>query len=84
MKTIPQRELRQKSGKILRKAERGQQFVISIDGRPVALLGPCEKQPWVTKAHYARLFAIGDDDPTLFDDIAEMGGVADLDERWAR
>lgn len=81
MKTIPQRELRNHSGEILRKAERGQQFVISVDGRPVAELGPCRKQAWVTKREYLPILAEGAVDATFFDDIADMG-QADLDSRW--
>ncbi len=38
--TIPQRELRNQAGKVLRRAERGERFTITIDGRPVAELGP--------------------------------------------
>ena len=84
VKTIPQRELRNHSGEILRRAERGQEFVISVGGRPVAELGPCRKRPWVTKGEYLRIFGVGSDDPSFFDDIAGMGQAApDLDARWS-
>lgn len=39
-RTIPQRELRNKIGKILREAEAGTEFTITVRGRPVATLGP--------------------------------------------
>jgi prevent-host-death family protein len=85
MKTIAQRELRNHSGEVLRKAERGQQFVISVDGRPVAVLGPYRKRQWVTKAEYVGVLRSGPPDPTFFDDIADMGGgPLDLDSRWQR
>lgn len=38
--TIPQRELRNQAGEVLRRAERGERFTITVDGRPVAELGP--------------------------------------------
>jgi prevent-host-death family protein len=38
--TIPQRELRNNISDVLRRAEAGEQFVITVDGRPVAELGP--------------------------------------------
>jgi prevent-host-death family protein len=43
MNTIAQRELRNHSGEILRQGESGQQFAITVDGRPVAVLGPYQK-----------------------------------------
>lgn len=39
-KIIPQRELRNNIGEILRDAEAGVQFTITVRGRPVATLGP--------------------------------------------
>ncbi|MBI2898259.1 MAG: type II toxin-antitoxin system prevent-host-death family antitoxin [Deltaproteobacteria bacterium] len=85
MKTIPQRDLRNKSGEILRKAERGQEFIISVGGRPVALLGPCPKRQWVRKTEVARVLRSGTEDPTFFDDIEAMGdATADLDGRWGQ
>ncbi len=37
---IPQRELRNNIGEILREAEAGTEFTITVRGRPVARLGP--------------------------------------------
>ena len=39
-RTIPQRELRNNIGGILREAEAGTEFTITVRGRPVARLGP--------------------------------------------
>ena len=47
MKTIAQRALRNESGEVLRQAETGEQFVITVNGRPVAQLGPYERRHWV-------------------------------------
>jgi len=43
MAVIPQRELRNRSGEILRRAEAGERFTVTVGGRPVAELGPLER-----------------------------------------
>lgn len=40
MTTIPQRELRNNVSDVLRRAESGERFTITVAGRPVAELGP--------------------------------------------
>jgi prevent-host-death family protein len=44
-RTIPQRELRNDIGAILREAEAGTEFTVTVRGRPVARLGPVEEAP---------------------------------------
>lgn len=39
-RTIPQRELRNNVSSVLRAAEAGETFVVTVRGRPVARLGP--------------------------------------------
>lgn len=39
-RTIPQRELRNNVGAVLRDAEAGETFTITVRGRPMARLGP--------------------------------------------
>ncbi len=48
-RAIPQRELRNNIGEILRQAEAGTEFTITVRGRPVARLGPPD-QPRVRRA----------------------------------
>ena len=48
--TIPQKELRNNIGQVLRRAETGEQFTITVSGRPVAELGPVAKRRWVGTA----------------------------------
>jgi prevent-host-death family protein len=45
--TIPQKELRNNVSDVLRRAEGGEQFTITVAGRPVAELGPVAKRRWV-------------------------------------
>lgn len=48
MPTIPQKELRNNIGEVLRRAEAGEEFTITVSGRPAAQLGPAAPQKWVT------------------------------------
>jgi prevent-host-death family protein len=47
MATIPQKELRNHVGSVLRRAEAGEEITITVAGRPVAQLGPTGKGQWV-------------------------------------
>ncbi|MFT4295799.1 MAG: type II toxin-antitoxin system prevent-host-death family antitoxin [Micropruina sp.] len=40
METITHREMRNRSGEILRRVEAGESFTVSNNGRPVAVIGP--------------------------------------------
>jgi prevent-host-death family protein len=79
--TIPQKELRNQVGEILRRAEGGEQFTITVSGRPVAELGPVRTRQWVSSASLADLWAMPPD-PTLDDDLRELGG--DLTDPWSQ
>lgn len=48
MATIPQKELRNNVAEVLRRAEAGEEFTITVAGRPVAQLGPSAKRRWVS------------------------------------
>ena len=50
MPTIPQKDLRNKIGEILRRAEAGEEFTITVSGRPVAELRPLRDPHWVDTA----------------------------------
>lgn len=85
MKTIPQRELRNHSGEILRQAESGEQFTITVEGRPVAVLGPYQKRQWIPREEFLRILKTQPPDPTLLEDVREMGGTAgELGDPWER
>jgi prevent-host-death family protein len=46
--TIPQKELRNNVGEILRRAEAGEEITITVQGREVARLGPAHRRQWVS------------------------------------
>jgi prevent-host-death family protein len=78
--TIPQKELRNNIGKVLRRAEAGEQFTITVSGRPVAELGPVRARRWVSSATLADLWSTPSD-PTLKEDLEMFGGQ--LTDPWA-
>lgn len=73
MATIPQKELRNHVGEVLRRAEAGERFTITVSGRPVAELGPVRARRWVSSIQLADLWATPPD-PTLDDDLQALGG----------
>jgi prevent-host-death family protein len=78
--TIPQKELRNNVGEVLRRAEAGEEFTITVSGRPVAELGPAHKQQWVDTSTLKDLWALPPD-PALMRDLEEFGGE-DLQDPW--
>jgi len=56
MPTIPQKELRNNVGDVLRRAEAGEEFTITVAGRPVAQLGPAQRRRWVSGPDLARVW----------------------------
>lgn len=82
MPVIPQRELRNDSGAVLRRAEAGEQFVITVDGRPVATLGPYKRRQWVSAAG-VREMLVTPTDPTVMEDLAALGSDS-LEDPWSR
>lgn len=65
--TIPQRELRNQISDVLRRAEGGERFTITVGGRPVAELGP------LTSARR----------PAAPDRLAAIFAEAPADSAWA-
>ncbi|MBA3329244.1 MAG: type II toxin-antitoxin system prevent-host-death family antitoxin [Solirubrobacterales bacterium] len=57
MATIPQKELRNNVGGVLRRAEAGEQITITVAGRPVAQLGPARRRQWVGGPQLAQVWA---------------------------
>ena len=80
MATIPQKELRNKIGEVLRRAEGGEEITITVSGRPVAQLGPTRTREWVPAAQLRELWD-SPADPTLEKDLEKLGG--ELTDPWA-
>lgn len=70
---IPQRELRNQAGAVLRRAEQGERFTITVGGRPVAELGPLPgtRMPAPPEA-LAELFAETPVDPEWTSELRAM------------
>jgi prevent-host-death family protein len=81
MVTIPQKELRNQVGEVLRRAEGGEELTITVAGRPVAQLGPIRGAHWVPSNRLARLWSLPPD-RTLEKDLERMGG--ELVDPWAQ
>lgn len=47
MQTIPQKQLRNQVGEVLRRVEAGETLLVTVAGRPVAELRPAHRQRWV-------------------------------------
>jgi prevent-host-death family protein len=57
MPTIPYEELRDNVAEVLRRAEAGEEFTITVSGRTVASLGPAAKSRWVSGSTLKNVFA---------------------------
>jgi len=64
---IPQRALRNQIGSVLRRAEQGERFTITVSGRPVAEIGPLP----------------GPRGPARPERLAEILGETAVDDAWA-
>lgn len=57
MATIQQKTLRNQVGEILRRAEQGEHFTVTVAGRPAAELGPIRSRHWVAGPELQRVWA---------------------------
>lgn len=77
MATVPQKELRNKIGEVLRRAESGEEITITVAGRPVAQLGPTARRRWVSGPALGKVW----DTPAPTDMERDLevfpGGLAD-------
>ena len=81
MPQIPQRELRNQVSTILRRAERGERFTVTVGGRPVAELGPLPSRRPASPARLAALFGAS---PVDLDWLADLRTMRDADAAAAR
>jgi prevent-host-death family protein len=70
---IAQKELRNNVADVLRRAEAGEEFTITVAGRPVAQLGPARRRQWVSGPELGKVW----DTPapeTLAKDLEQLPG----------
>jgi prevent-host-death family protein len=81
MATIPQKELRNASGEILRRAEAGETITVTVSGRPVAQIGPIARKSWVPSEQLMPIWRTPAPQG-LAEDLA--GFDVELDDPYAR
>jgi prevent-host-death family protein len=86
-RTIPQRELRNNVTAVLREAESGTVFTVTVRGRPVAQLGPPEERRGpkvdVARATVERILAMPLDTEALAADLDAAEPPIDFeDDPW--
>ena len=56
MDSIPQKELRNQVGEVLRRVEAGETLTVTVAGRPVAELSPAARHRWIAGSALADLW----------------------------
>jgi prevent-host-death family protein len=80
--TIPQGKLRNEIGAVLRRAEQGERFTVTVAGRPVAELGPLPgARTLAAPERLAVILAETPPDPSFAEDLRRM---RDQDREAAR
>ncbi len=72
MESIPQKELRNNVGAVLRRVEAGETVTVTVAGRPVAELAPAARRRWVTGRALADVWR-GPGPPGLDEDLGRLG-----------
>lgn len=74
VRTIPQRELRNHTSRVLREVEAGEPMRITVDGRPVADLVPLEgvRRTFVPREDVLRILRDAPLDPDFARDIRQL------------
>jgi prevent-host-death family protein len=73
MAVIPQGKLRNDIGAVLRRAEQGERFTVTVAGRPVAELGPLPgARSLAAPERLAAILAETPPDPGFVEDLRQM------------
>jgi prevent-host-death family protein len=75
--TIPQKELRNNVAEVLRRAEAGEEFTVTVAGRPVARLGPARPRQWVGGPDLQRVWKTPAPETLERDLVGFPGGLDD-------
>ena len=66
-------ELRNDTRGLLRRVEAGEDVVITVDGRPVAVLRPIgHRRQWLSRAEFVHRFSDRQADPGLAEDLRQL------------
>jgi prevent-host-death family protein len=75
MRSIPQRELRNDIGRVLREVEAGESIEVTVDGRPVARIVPIDgRRTWVPWEQVEKMLREAPLDPGFARDIDDAVG----------
>lgn len=76
MSEVALRELRNNTANVLRRAQSGEQIVITSRGKPVASLDALEhpRRHWLSRAELVKRLAVARADPGLREDLARLAG----------
>ena len=76
MPEVALRELRNNAASVLRRAQAGEQIVITSRGKPVASLDALEqpRRRWLSRAELVKRLAVSQADPVLRQDLARLAG----------
>lgn len=73
MGEVASRELRNDTRGLLRRVEAGEDVVITVDGRPVAVLRPVGSRPrWMSRAEFTRRLLTHQADPALARELKDL------------
>ncbi len=73
MAEVASRELRNDTRGLLRRVEAGEDVVITVDGRRVAVLRPIGSRPrWVSRGEFVHRFSGRQADAALAEDLREL------------
>lgn len=81
MKSVGLRELRQHASELVRRAEEGEELLVTVAGRPAAVLGPATPTRWRRYDDIAEIFA-GPADPAWAADRERIDQT--VDDAWLR
>ena len=75
MSEVASRQLRNATRALLDRVESGETLTITVDGRPVALLGPVGRRPrWMDRSGFVTTVLSHQADPDLAGDLDELAG----------
>jgi antitoxin (DNA-binding transcriptional repressor) of toxin-antitoxin stability system len=67
-----QRAISEVTRAVLRRAEAGERFRVTVDGAPIAQIGPIERHVWVSGSAMEQAVRNAPADTALLDDVAVM------------